>query len=93
MSEIETPDEHGGIEPGTGVKFIVTPSRSGKGFQAVGVAVADPPNENQENENSIHASFDTVKVAEADNTGDATQGDSWGNGGDSWGSGGNDGWS
>lgn len=90
MSEIVTPDEHGGIEPGTGVKFIVTPSRSGKGFQAVDVAVADPPEENKGNKNSIHASFDAMKV---DDAGDAAQGDSWGNGGDGWGSGGNDGWS
>lgn len=83
MSEIETPDEHGGIEPGTDVKFIVTPSRSGKGFQAVSVAVADPPEENQQNENTIHASFDAMKV---DDAADAAEGDSWG-------SGGNDGWS
>ena len=94
MSQIETPDEYGGIEPGTSVKFIVTPSRSGKGFQAVGVAIADPPKENTENEGSIHASFDAMKVAEADNTGDAAEGDGWGNEGNGgWGNEGNGGWS
>ena len=80
MSEIETPDEDGGIEPGTDVSFIITTARSGKGFQAVAVTVADPPKEEQENGNSIHASFDALKVEEVDGTGDAAEGDTWGNG-------------
>lgn len=87
MSEIETPDEYGGIEPGTGVKFIVTSSRSGKGFQAVGVTIVDPPEDNKENEDPIHASFDAMKVAETDDTGNAAEAE-----GDSWGNEGNDGW-
>ena len=82
MSEIETPDEYGGIEPGTGVKFIVTSSRSGKGFQAVAVSVADFPKEDKENENPIQGSFDALKVAEVDDTGSVAEADNtWGNGG------------
>ena len=41
MSNIETPDEEGGLEPETGVSFIVVPAK--KGFQAVNVRVEDPP--------------------------------------------------
>ena len=85
MSEIETPDEYGGIEPGTGVKFIVMSSRSGKGFQAVAVSVADFPKENKENENPIQGSFDALKVADVDDIGSVAEADSWGNGGtDAW---------
>lgn len=43
MSELEDPDDNGGIEPGTGVSFIVQPARSGRGFQACMVTAADPP--------------------------------------------------
>lgn len=81
MSEIETPDEYGGIEPETIVSFIVTASRTGKGVQAVAVTIADPPKEDKENENPIHTSFDALKVAEVDDTGTAAEGDTWGNGG------------
>lgn len=85
MSEIETPDEYGGIEPGTSVSFIVTIARSGKGVQASAVTIADPPKENKENENSIHESLDTLKVADVDDTGNTAEGDTWGTGGsDAW---------
>ena len=94
MSEIETPDDYGGIEPGTGVSFIVTASRSGKGFQAAAVTIADPPEEdkdnqtsihtsfddNKENENLIDACFDAMKVAEANDTDAFTSADTWGSG-------------
>ena len=82
MSEIETPDEDGGIEPGTGVSFIVTTARSGKGVQAVAVTIAEPPKEDEESESSIHASFDALKVEEVNGSGDAAEGGTWGNGGD-----------
>ena len=78
MSEIRNPDEFGGIDPDTGVSFIVAPARSGKGFQAVAVKIADPPKENKENENSFHESFDALKVEEVHENGDAAEGDSWG---------------
>lgn len=85
MSKIETPDEYGGIEPGTGVSFIITTARSGKGIQAVCVTIADPPKEDKENENSIHASFSELKVEEPEENGDAAEGDTWGTGGsDAW---------
>ena len=78
MSEIEDPDEYGGIEPGTGVSFIVTAARSGKGVQAAAVTVADPPpKEDKENENSIHDPFGALKVAEAIDTGDAAEAEPW----------------
>lgn len=86
MSEIETPDECGGIEPGTGVSFIITPARSGKGVQAAAVTIADPPNEDKENETSIHTPFGELKVAEAGDAGDAAaERDTWGTGAsDAW---------
>ena len=80
MSEIETPDEYGGIEPGTGVKFIVTPSRSGKGFQAVAVAVADPPDGSKENDDPVQASFEALSVEDAGHS-TAAEGDASGKGG------------
>lgn len=91
MSEIETPDEYGGIEPGTGVSFIITTARSGKGVQAAAVTIADPPKEDTENENSIHASFDKLKIVEAEGTADSVEGNSWGTAveGNGWGT---DGW-
>lgn len=93
MSEIETPDEYGGIEPETIVSFIITASRTGKGVQAVAVTIADPPKEEKENENPIHASFDALKVAEVEETGDAAEGGTWGNvRNDTWGAGENDAW-
>ena len=93
MSEIETPDEYGGIEPETIVSFIITASRTGKGVQAVAVTIADPPKEEKENKNPINASFNALQVAEVDNTGDAAEGDTWGNvGNDTWGTGEKDAW-
>ena len=41
MSNIETPDEDGGLSPETGVSFIVVPAK--KGVQAACVRVEDPP--------------------------------------------------
>ena len=82
MSEIETPDEYGGIEPGTGVSFIVTTTRSGKGVQAVAVTIADPPKVDKENESCIHTTFDALTVAEVNGSGDAAEDGTWGNGGD-----------
>ena len=81
MSSIEDPDEYGGIEPGTGVSFLVTPARSGKGVQAVAVTIADPPKEDKENESPIHSSFDALKVAEAGENGDTVEEQHWGTGG------------
>ncbi len=60
MSEIEDPDEDGGIEPGTGVSFIVQPARSGRGFQACRVTVADPPK--PEEEASLEAGLGNMHV-------------------------------
>lgn len=48
MDEIETPDEDGGIEPGTNVSFIVIAAK--KGIQAAAVTIADPPVEEKETE-------------------------------------------
>ena len=78
MSEIETPDEYGGIEPGTGVSFVITPARSGKGVQAVAVTIADPPKENKENQDPTHGSFGALKIADANGFGDDAQGGGWG---------------
>ena len=41
LSNIVDPDEQGGLEPGTGVSFIIIPAK--KGFQAAAVTVEDPP--------------------------------------------------
>ena len=81
MSEIETPDEYGGIEPGTGVKFVVTPSRSGKVFLAVAVAVADPSDENKENEDPVQGSFGALSIEDVGDGAAAAEGDTWGSGG------------
>ena len=78
MSEIETPDEYGGIEPGTGVSFVITPARSGKGVQAVAVTIADPPKENKENQDPTHGSFGALKLEDANGFGDDAQGGGWG---------------
>jgi len=60
MSELEDPDDNGGIEPGTGVSYIVQPARSGRGFQACMVSVADPPK--SEEETSVEARLKKMKV-------------------------------
>ena len=78
MSEIETPDEYGGIEPGTGVSFVITPARSGKGVQAVAVTIADPPKENKENQDPTHGSFGALKIADPNVVADNTEGGGWG---------------
>ena len=46
MDEIVTPDEYGGLNPGTNVSFIVVPAK--KGIQAAAVTKADPPEEKKE---------------------------------------------
>ncbi|KAL9133124.1 MAG: hypothetical protein Q9175_005695 [Cornicularia normoerica] len=80
MSEIANPDEDGGIEPGTGVSFVVATARSGKGVQAVTVTIADPQKVDKENKNSIHGSFGALKVAETNGIANAAaEGVTWGN--------------
>lgn len=83
MSEIEDPDEYGGIEPGTGVSFIITPARSGKGVQAVAVTIADPPKQDKENEDPTNGAFGALKVADPNEGGawgteDSAAGGAWG---------------
>ena len=78
MSEIETPDEYGGIEPGTGVSFVITPARSGKGVQAVAVTIADPPKANKENQDPTHGTFGALKITDSNGFGDDAQGGAWG---------------
>ena len=81
MSEIETPDEYGGIEPGTGVSFVISPARSGKGVQAVAVTIADPPKENKENKENqdpTHGSFGALKLADPNVIAGNAEGGAWG---------------
>ena len=67
MSEIETPDEHGGIEPGSNVSFIVLPAK--KGVQAAAVTIADPPSNDNDKENAptLEASFADISVKDDGN--------------------------
>ncbi len=81
MSEIEDPDDNGGIEPGTGVSFIVQPARSGRGFQACMVTVADPPK--PEEETSLEAGLGKMNVNDEGKTKtDAGADEGWGSFGD-----------
>ena len=79
MSEIETPDEDGGIEPGFNVSFIVLPAK--KGVQAAAVTIADPPSNDNDKENvpALEASFADMGVKDDGNaaTEDDTN-DGWG---------------
>lgn len=70
MSEIMNPDEDGGIEPETGVSFIIVPAR--KGLQAAAVTIADPPavekkEEEKEGEPLLETSFDNLNVGNDEN--------------------------
>lgn len=74
MSELETPDEDGGIDAGTNVSFIVIPAK--KGIQAAAVIIADPPEEPKTVEVKEHTldpmletSFADMGVSEPVNTG------------------------
>ena len=68
MSEIETPDNDGGIDAGTNVSFIVIPAK--KGIQAAAVTIADPPEEPKEEElKPLETSFADMGVSEPANTG------------------------
>ena len=69
MSEIEEPDEQGGIDKDTGVSFIIIPARSGKGLQAAAVTIADPPVADKTSEpatpiTAIEDSFGELRVGE-----------------------------
>lgn len=79
MSEIETPDEDGGIEPGSNVSFIVLPAK--KGVQAAAVTIADPPSNDNDKQNvpALEASFADMGVKDDGNA--ATEddmNDGWG---------------
>lgn len=66
MSEILAPDEDGGIEPETGVSFIIVPAR--KGLQAAAVTIADPPAiEEKKEEPSLETSFEDLNVGNDEN--------------------------
>lgn len=67
MSEIETPDEDGGIEPTTNVSFIVIPAK--KGIQAAAVTIADPPIEEKENEKPLEKAFADIGFGNDDGFG------------------------
>jgi hypothetical protein len=85
MSEIATPDEDGGIEPGSTVSFIVLAAK--KGVQAAAVTLADPPNnnsnDNKENKENVpfETSFGALGVGDSGNASkEGDMGDGWGNG-------------
>lgn len=85
MSEIQTPDEDGGIEPDTNVSFIVIAAR--KGVQAAAVTMAERPKENEdENEATLEESFGGIEVKDHGNgdtgEGEAAAEDGWGAWGD-----------
>lgn len=65
MSEIMDPDEDGGIEPDTGVSFIIVPAR--KGSQAAAVTIADPPMEEEKEEPALTTSFQDLNVGNDEN--------------------------
>lgn len=63
MDEIVTPDEDGGIEPGTAVSYIVIPAK--KGLQAAAVTEVTPPGEKKEDApaTGIESSFAQMDVS------------------------------
>ena len=68
MSEIMDPDEDGGIEPETGVSFIVVPAK--KGLQAAAVTIADPPaveEKKEEPEPPLETTFENLNVRNDEN--------------------------
>ncbi len=86
MDEIVTPDEYGGLNPGTPVSFIIVPAK--KGIQAAAVTKADPPEEKKEDvptteaEDPFANGFAEMKVTEESVTDAATSllvgNDGWG---------------
>ena len=65
MSEIETPDDDGGIDENTYVSFIIIPAR--KGVQAAAVTVAEPPEESKDeipSEGALETSLADMVVTE-----------------------------
>lgn len=64
MDEIVTPDEHGGLNPGSHVSFIIVPAK--KGIQAAAVTIADPPEEKKEDEKKENVPTKTVEDPFAD---------------------------
>ena len=70
MSEIVDPDEDGGINPDTGVSFIIVSAR--KGIQAAAVTIADPTvieEEEQESDNepAVAESFADLSMGGKEN--------------------------
>ena len=60
------PDEEGGIEPETGVSFIIVPAK--KGLQAAAVTIADPPAiEEKKEEPALETSFENFNVENDEN--------------------------
>ena len=75
MSEIETPDEEGGIDKGTNVSFIVVPAK--KGIQAAAVKAADPPVK-KENVPAVEDAFGEMKLTgESNGTATVAADDAW----------------
>ena len=73
MSEIETPDDDGGIDEDTNVSFIIIPAR--KGVQAAAVTIADPPEEPKEetlSEPTLETSFADMGVTDPTEAGTIT---------------------
>ena len=69
MSEIMDPDDDGGIEPETGVSFIIVPAK--KGLQAAAVTIADPPAIEEaieeKEEPALETSFENLNVGNDEN--------------------------
>ena len=80
MSEIENPDEDGGIEPGTDVSFIVLPAK--KGVQAAAVTVANPPSDNKETTSKLEDSFAEIGISGDGDKATDDANDRWGTWGD-----------
>ena len=85
MSEIATPDEDGGIEPGSTVSFIVLAAK--KGVQAAAVTLADPPNNNSNNSDNDKENIpfeDTFAGLGVSDSGNAAKEDGTSDGWGSW---------
>ena len=71
MSEIETPDDEGGIDADTNVSFIVIAAK--KGIQAAAVTICDPPEPKvetqKENVAPIESSFADLGLSATTDTG------------------------
>ena len=75
MDEILTPDEDGGIEPGSHVSYIVIPAK--KGVQAVAVTLVPPPGERKEDApaTGIDSSFAQMGFGQSQDNSNAGWGD------------------